>query len=84
MSYENNYDMDLKIMIIEIKNMIELLVPNKTTLSYICNITGKKRQTVNSYLERNFTPGLDYWKKRGKIEVSKKTAIELIRRYNAK
>lgn len=79
----NEY-LELKNLILNLTNTVNLLVPNKSTVSHICNISGQSRQTVTSYLYRNFEPESDFWKKNGKIEISKETTIALLRRYNEK
>lgn len=74
--------LELKSIMLETQNIVTLLVPSKSTVSYISNITGKGRQTITSYLQNNFEPDVDYWKENGKIYTSKATTLELLRRYN--
>ena len=74
--------LELKNLILDLTNTINLIVPKKSTVSQISSITSKSRQTITSYLHNNFEPEVDFWKKNGKIEVSKKTTLALLRKYN--
>ncbi len=78
----NDYDyIELKSYLLEIKSMLNLFLPNKMTLSFICDTTGKSRQTITQYLQNHFEPKVDFWKENGKIYVSQATAFKLLRRY---
>jgi hypothetical protein len=65
----------------EVLNLINLLLPETFTLSYISNTTGVKRDTLNKFLQRNYLEGMDYKKKDGKIIISREVGLELLRRY---
>jgi hypothetical protein len=80
---DNNY-LELKTMILELKNILELLIPSKSTISQIVSSTGATRQTITAYLYNNFEPEVDFWKENGKIVLSKSTALELLKKYNSK
>lgn len=62
--------------IIEIKSMLKLLIPKEFTISYIAAQTGKSRQAVQKWLERNAEPEVDYYKKGSKIIVSEQKALQ--------
>lgn len=60
--------------IIEIKSMLKLLVPPEFTIAYVALISGKSKQAVLQWLERNAEPEVDYYKKGAKIIISEKMA----------
>lgn len=74
--------LEIKSLLLEQKAMLQMLIPNKATVSYISMATGRSRQTITSYLKNNFEPEVDYWVENGKICLSKTTTIALLRRYN--
>ncbi len=76
--------LELKNLILDLRDTIQLIMPKKASVSYICDTTGKSRQTITSFLHNNYEPDVDYWKENGKIMVSKETTIKLLRRYNAR
>jgi len=77
----NEY-LELKSMLINIINILELLIPSKPTVTLISNITGKSRQTVTAFLHNNYEFEVDYWTENTKITMTKSTALELLRKYN--
>ena len=74
--------MELKSTMLDMKYMLSMLIPNRSSISYISETTGKSRQTITQYLQNNFEPEVDFWKENGKIFVSKTTTLHLLRRYN--
>ena len=62
-------------------NLVELLVPATFTLSYISQVTNTKRETIYKYVTRNYIENMDFYRKNGKIVVSRDLGLELIRRY---
>ena len=42
----SNEYLEIKSLLLEQKAMLEILMPSKATLSYICQITGRSRQCV--------------------------------------
>ena len=74
--------LELKSILLEQNAMLQMLVPTKASVSYICETTGKKRQTVTAYLKANFEPDVDFWIENGKIMTSKSTTLQLLRKYN--
>lgn len=74
--------LELKSMLLEQKAMLKMLIPTKSSISYISDVTGKSRQTISSFLNNNFEPEVDFWKENGKIYLSQQTTISLLRKYN--
>ena len=73
-------DLETKNEINEIKSMLELLLPSEFTIRDLMVRTGKTRQAIIQYLERNFEPDVDYYKKNGKIYVTRDVAAKVISR----
>lgn len=73
--------LELKNLLLENKAMLNMLIPKNGTVSYVVDVTGVARQTITSYLQNNFEPQVDYWKKNGKIFLSKNTTVFLLQRY---
>ena len=65
----------------QVLDMVNILVPEVFTLSYISSTTGVNRDTIYKLLQRNYIQGMDYKKKDGKIVVCKEVGLELLRRY---
>jgi len=74
--------LELKSLLLEQNAMLQMLIPTKASVSYICETTGKSRQTVTNFLKSNFEPDVDFWKENGKIMTSKSTTVQLLRKYN--
>ncbi len=74
--------LEIKSLLLEQKAMLQMLIPNKSTVSYISEVTGRSRQTITSFIKNNFEPDVDFWVENGKIFLSKTTTIELLRKYN--
>lgn len=72
--------LEIKKMLYELTNMIKMLIPQKTTVSYLSNITGKSRQSIRQFIINNFEPEVDYWLNNGRIFVSQKVAITILTR----
>ena len=75
----NEY-IELKKLLSELKNMIRILVPQTSSISYLSDLTGKSRQSIRQLLINNFEPEVDYWNKGGKIFVSQRVAIIILTR----
>jgi len=75
---------EIKSMLLEQNRILKIFVPNEISLSYICDSTGKSRQTIRNYLINNFEPEVDFFKKNGKIFLTRNTAVKIVRKYNAK
>jgi len=73
-------DLELKNELNEIKSMLVLFVPKEFTIREIMARTGKTRQAIIQYLERNYEPDVDYYKKNGKIYIRREVAAEIIQR----
>ncbi|MGG7049105.1 MULTISPECIES: hypothetical protein [unclassified Campylobacter] len=76
--------LEVKGLLLELRDTINLLLPKRMSVAQIANITGKSRQTITSFLKRKFSPGTEYWEENGKIMVSQAVALTLLRRYNEK
>lgn len=75
---------EIKSILLEHTVMLSMLMPSKSTVSFICDVTGVSRQTITSYIKKNFEPEVDYWLQKGKIYLSKTTTMILLRKYNEK
>lgn len=71
---------EIKSMLCELTDMVKMLIPQKTTVSYLSNITGRSRQSIRQFLINNFEPEVDFWISNGKIYVSQKVAITILMR----
>lgn len=71
---------DLVKMILEQKAMLQLLIPQKASISYIAQSLGKSNESVRQFLINHYEESKDFWKEGGKIMVSQKTTIALLMR----
>ena len=62
-------------------NMMEMMLPSESSVSYICEATGKSRQSIHGYLHNNFLYEDDYYKKGGRVFMKKSVAIQLLMRH---
>ena len=76
--------LEIKQLLLEQRVMIDLLLPKKSSISFIVEQTGVTRQSIREYLNNNFIKDKDFWLENGKIFTAKATTIELLRKYNAK
>jgi len=76
-----NEFIDLSNKLSKVLNLVELIVPTTFTLSYIADITNTKRETIYKYVIRNYIENMDFYRKNGRITVSRDVGLELIRRY---
>lgn len=79
-SSESMEYLELKGMISKQTGLLQMLVPKQATVSFLAESTGKSRQAINQFLQKNFEPEVDYWKKGGKIFVSQDTATTVLMR----
>ncbi|OCL89402.1 hypothetical protein [Arcobacter porcinus] len=73
----------------EIKNLLletrekleklELLIPEKFEISYVSQKTGLTRQGVRKKLYVNYEPEVDFWYEGGKIFLSQKVALQMLK-----
>ena len=73
-------DLETKNELNQIKSLLSLLLPKEFTIRDLMVRTGKSRQAIIQYLERNYEPEVDYYKKNGKIYVKREVAAEIIQR----
>ena len=71
---------ELKGMLSELKRMIKMLIPQKASVSYLAETTGKSRQSIRQFLINNFEPEVDYYIDGGKMYASQKAAITILMR----
>ena len=76
-----NY-LEMKSMLTQLATMLNMLIPNKISVSYLAENTGKSRQSIHQYLIQNFEYDVDFWKEGGKTYVSKNAAITILQRAN--
>lgn len=72
--------LELKGMLSELKRMIKMLIPQKASVSYLSETTGKSRQSIRQFLINNFEPEVDYYIDGGKMYASQKAAITILMR----
>lgn len=72
--------LELKNMLSQLGAMMNMLIPEKVSVSYIAESTGKSRQAVRQYLINNFKYEEDFWNKGGKTFVAREVAITLLSR----
>lgn len=76
--------LELKNLILEMKNTVSLLLPKHVPMSYVCDVSGKSRQTITAYVKSNLEPQVEFWLENGKIMLSQTAALKILRRYNEK
>ena len=72
--------LEIKGMLSELKRMIKMLIPQKASVSYLAETTGKSRQSISQFLINNFEPEVDYYIDGGKMYASQKAAITILMR----
>jgi len=74
--------LELKGMLGQLVTMIDMLIPQKVSVSYLAESTAKSRQAIRQFLINNFEPDVDFWNEGGKTYVSKTAAISILERAN--
>ncbi len=83
MKATNNIEyIEIKGMLGQLATMIDMLIPQKISVSYLAESTNKSRQAVRQFLLNNFEPEVDFWNEGGKTYVSKTAAITILERAN--
>lgn len=62
----------------QILTVVGVLVPEEFSLSYLADSTGKSRQALTKYLQRNYEEGVEWEKKGKKIFVKKELGIKIL------
>ena len=78
----NNEYLEIKSYLTQLATMINMLIPQKVSVSYLAESTGKSRQAIHQYLINNFEPEKDFWREGGKTYVSKDAAISILQKTN--
>ncbi len=60
--------------------LLEMFIPKKVSLTYLCENTGKSRQAMREYVMNNFDGKTDFWKEGSRIYVSRNTATAILKR----
>ena len=76
--------LEMKQMLGQLVTMINMIIPQKVSVSYLAESTGKKRNSIRQYLINNFEPDKDFWNEGGKTYVSKNAAVSILERANTK
>ena len=79
-SHDSMDYLELKGMVSKQIGMLQMLIPQKATVSYLAESTGKSRQAIRQFLIKNFEPEEDFWTKGGKMYVSQDTAVAVLMR----
>lgn len=83
MNTQNNLEyLELKNMLGQLATMLNMLIPQKVSVSYLSESTSKSRQSIRQFLINNFEPDKDFWNEGGKTYVSKNAAISILSRAN--
>ena len=69
---------EIKSLLLEQREILRNLFPDKVSLSYIKERTSLTRQAIRMKLINNFKFEVDFWKENGKIFMSKATALQLL------
>lgn len=80
MSYESSEYFEIKGMLSDLTYMVKMLIPQKASVSYLSETTGKSRQSIRQFLINNFQPEEDYYLDGGKMYASQKAAITILMR----
>lgn len=72
--------LELKGMLSNLTCMVKMLIPRKASVSYLCETTGKSRQSIRQFLINNFEPEVDYWVENGKMFASQQAVITILTR----
>jgi len=73
-------DLELKNDILEIKTLLNIMLPKEFSILDIARRTGKSKEAIRKYLQNHFEPEVDYFMKNGKIIVERDVAIKIIQR----
>ena len=79
-SHDSMDYLELKGMVSKQIGMLQMLIPQKASVSYLAESTGKSRQAIRQFLIKNFDPEEDFWTEGGKIYVSQDTAVAVLMR----
>ena len=79
-SHDSMDYLELKGMVSKQIGMLQMLIPQKASVSYLAESTGKSRQAIRQFLIKNFEPEVDFWTKGGKMYVSQDTAVAVLMR----
>ena len=58
---------------------LELLIPEKFEISFLVAKTGLTRQAIRQRLINKFEPEVDFWMEGGKIYLSQKVALQMLK-----
>lgn len=76
--------LEIKKMLTQLATMLNMLIPEKVTISYLAESTCKSRQAIRQFLFNNFEPEKDFWNEGRKTYVAKNVAITILSRANNK
>ena len=71
--------LELKNLLLEQRELLKSLFPEKVSLSFVKERTGLSRQAIRMKLINNFEVEVDFWKENCKIFMSKSTALQLLK-----
>lgn len=72
--------LEIKQILLKQNEFLSLLIPQKMSVSRLCEITGKSRQSIRNYIINHFEPDVEFWVENGKITVSKEAAVQILAR----
>ena len=75
----NSEYLELKALLLEQRNILISLFPEKVSLSFVKERTDLSRQAIRMKLINNYEVEIDFWKENGKIFMSKTTALQLLK-----
>jgi len=80
----NHEYLEIKSYLSQLVSMFNMLIPEKASVSFLAESTGKSRQAIHQYLMNNYEPEKDFWNEGGKTYVSRNTLINILQRENNK
>jgi len=80
----NSEYLEIKGYLTQLVSMLNVLIPEKASVSFLAESTGKSRQAIHQYLMNNYEPEKDFWNEGGKTYVSRDTTISILQRENNK
>lgn len=71
--------LEIKSLLLEQRALLDALFPNKIAIGFIVERTGLTRQAVRKRLIENYDIEDDFWKENGKIFMTKKVALQMLK-----
>ena len=79
--YKNLEELETRKLLNQLVTMMALLIPEKFSISYLSDSTGKSRQALIKYLQRHHEEGVEWHKEGKKIYVNKDLGIKILQEH---